>query len=325
MFQQVCALMQIDPIDVAKVVGLSADNETIEHRGITTAEYFAAWNAMLSLSPVPDAITTLGKAFQSMGFNPACFAMQCSPDLLTGLKRLSVYKILVGPMKVTINETDQHVDVVFGSIDENHPLPHSMAAMEMVHLVYILRLQTGHDVSPMAVRIGDVPNSNSLGDFLKCDLQHVRANDPAMFRFSRTDATRPFVSADDHVWEMFEPEFQRRLTELRSSETVSERASSILVKLLPLGDVSVDAVAKQLNMSKRSLQRGLSAQGTSYQKLLDRLRHELAIQYLTNPDLSLSEISYLLGFDEPNSFFKAFQKWCGRTPKSMRQSLLVAA
>lgn len=124
-------------------------------RGITTAQYFKVWNAELDLSPIDDLPLVVGQRMQSLGINPACFALQCSPDLITGACRLSVYKVLVGPMTVEVIDHGNHVDIELGSIDPHHPLPTSMAAMEMVHLVSTARVQSRCDVSPIAVSLAN--------------------------------------------------------------------------------------------------------------------------------------------------------------------------
>lgn len=81
----------------------------------------------------------------------------------------------------------------------------------------------------------------------------------------------------------------------------------------------MDAVARRLGMSRRSLQRHLEREGQSYKSLLQATRQALARHYLVKTDLPTAEISFLLGFDEPNSFFRAFRGWTGQTPDSMRQ------
>ena len=90
------------------------------------------------------------------------------------------------------------------------------------------------------------------------------------------------------------------------------------------GEVSADAVADRQRVSKRSLQRKLSEEGVSYQAVLDGIRSELATRYLRRGDLSVGEISYLLGFRDPNSFYRAFQKWTRTTPARARLDLMEA-
>ena len=84
-------------------------------------------------------------------------------------------------------------------------------------------------------------------------------------------------------------------------------------------------VARKLGTSTRTLQRRLKQEGKGFQEILARTREELARHYLKSSNLSGSEISFLLGYDDPNSFFRAFQSWTGTTPEQARGRLLVPA
>ena len=75
--------------------------------------------------------------------------------------------------------------------------------------------------------------------------------------------------------------------------------------------------ARRLRTSARTLQRRLGAEGTSVAKLLDELRRTRAEAYL-EMGLSISEVSYLVGFAEPSVFFRAFKRWTGETPADFR-------
>ena len=74
-------------------------------------------------------------------------------------------------------------------------------------------------------------------------------------------------------------------------------------------------------MSKRTLQRRLGDEGQSFRQQLDRTREQLARHYLKQPGLSTSEIAFLLGFEDPNSFYRAFMAWTGQTPETLRDMM----
>jgi AraC-like DNA-binding protein len=77
-------------------------------------------------------------------------------------------------------------------------------------------------------------------------------------------------------------------------------------------------VAQKLAVSTRTLHRRLKKDGTTFQKVLDDLREELARHYLASSDYSSAEIAFLLGYEEPNSFYRAFRVWTGQTPEAVR-------
>jgi AraC-like DNA-binding protein len=92
----------------------------------------------------------------------------------------------------------------------------------------------------------------------------------------------------------------------------------VLASRLPRGEMAIDVVARALGMSARTLQRRLSAAGSSYQQVLDSSRHEMAEKCLTGSSLSVAEIAYMLGFSEPAAFHRAFKRWTGVTPQAAR-------
>ncbi|MCP4941920.1 MAG: helix-turn-helix transcriptional regulator [Planctomycetaceae bacterium] len=91
-----------------------------------------------------------------------------------------------------------------------------------------------------------------------------------------------------------------------------------MIELLPSGRTQIEDVARELALSKRSLQRRLAEEGTTWLEVLNGARERLARHYLKTTGLGVSEISFLLGFDDPNSLFRAFQRWTGSTPEAWR-------
>ena len=121
------------------------------------------------------------------------------------------------------------------------------------------------------------------------------------------------------MWQFFEPELRRRLVDLNVDASFAHRVHSALVELLPAGKSSIEHVSTKLGVSKRTLQRRLKEESTSFQIQLNQTREKLARYYLTNSTSSGAEISFLLGFDDPNSFFRAFHSWTGETPEGFRR------
>ena len=88
--------------------------------------------------------------------------------------------------------------------------------------------------------------------------------------------------------------------------------------LLPHGKAQAHTVAKALAVSVRTLSRRLADEGTTYAEIVDQLRRSLALQYLNDPAMSLSQIAWLLGYEGSTSFNHAFKRWTGRSPSVAR-------
>ena len=100
------------------------------------------------------------------------------------------------------------------------------------------------------------------------------------------------------------------------------RVKSKLIERLPGGKVSEEGIASSINVSQRSLQRKLRQQGMSFTQLLENTRRELSLQYVRDPQHSMNEVAFLLGFAEPGNFSRAFKRWYGQSPSRFRQDSL---
>jgi AraC-like DNA-binding protein len=94
----------------------------------------------------------------------------------------------------------------------------------------------------------------------------------------------------------------------------------VLTRLLSKGDPRREAVASELCMSERTLQRRLTEEGTSFAELVDDVRRETAKRYFRHGDFSPTDITFALGFSDPSNFYRACKRWFGCTPGHMRTS-----
>jgi AraC-like DNA-binding protein len=108
------------------------------------------------------------------------------------------------------------------------------------------------------------------------------------------------------------------LKSLENSKTIRGRVESLLMPILHTGDIGVDAIAGKMNGNRHTLFRKLKAEGTSFEKVLDDLRHKLALHYLSGKKVSVNETAYLVGFSEPAAFSRAFKRWTGTSPRAAR-------
>lgn len=148
----------------------------------------------------------------------------------------------------------------------------------------------------------------------------IEADPTPMISFSRFDAARPFLTADERMWEFFQPELRRRLSELDERAWMADRVRAALLELLPAGQATMRSVARHLAVSTRTLQLRLRHEGTTFQALLNGTRESLARRYLVESTMPATEIAFLLGYSDTNSFYRAFHAWTGQTPRTARAS-----
>lgn len=126
----------------------------------------------------------------------------------------------------------------------------------------------------------------------------------------------PLVLRDERMRESLEAHAERMLRETESGLTeLCRRIREVVTRELRGGDPSVQATAKALGVTPRTLQRRLSDGGTSYQAVVDEIRASLADRYLEGDGLSVTEVAFLLGYSEASAFARAYRRWKGRSPK----------
>lgn len=280
---------------------------------LTPGEYFRLWEALEVEEPAFPL--RFAEVMSLEIFDVPIFAAACSPNLSVAARRLTQYKKLIGPMRLLVTETHTRTGIAYVWPDDMKP-PVTLVMGELVFWVALARLATRTDVRPVAVTAPTLPpDEASYREYFGVPV--VQSVEQAV-DFSAKDAALPFVTANEGLWDFFEPQLRTRLTELEVGTSTAERVRSVLLELLPAGDPTMGAVARALAVSSRTLQRRLRAEETTYQALLDKTRESLARHYLTRSGLSTAEISFLLGYEEPNSFYRAFRNWTGTTPDAVR-------
>ena len=98
----------------------------------------------------------------------------------------------------------------------------------------------------------------------------------------------------------------------------------MLADLMACGEANADVVSRRLRVSRRTLQRRLKAEKTSFQKILNEVRADLAVRYLSDKRLKSLEVAMLLGYSNLSSFTTAFKSWYDMPPAAYRQKILGA-
>ena len=137
--------------------------------------------------------------------------------------------------------------------------------------------------------------------------------------FSATVKDLPVVGADRHLNELLTTYCEEALARRRTGrEALRSQVENALVPLLPHGTARADQIARKLGMSQRTLARRLALEGLTFAGILDDLRSDLARRYLDDAHLTISQIAWLLGYQEASAFTHAFKRWTGKTPREMR-------
>jgi len=313
---QVSQALGLDPARVLRRARLPSDFLEHDQRGVTAAQFFAVWEAVEAEANRPDLPLYLGQIMARSPMIPAIYGFASSPDIETGFARLAVFKPLVAPIRLISERDETSLTLRWAPPPGIAPSP-LFSFFELVYFLALCRSFTGAHIVPLGIG-APVGDNSGLREFFGVTA-HV-APVPEL-RLSHTDASRRMIFANDEQYRVIEADLRRQLNERARSLPMTTRVQRTLVDILPAGEATVDAVCDRLAMSRRSLQRKLKDEGENFQSVLEATRAELSMHYLKHADMSVQEISYLLAYRDPNSFYRAFQGWTGMTPGQARADL----
>lgn len=304
----------IDRRAVLRRARLSAEFLGPESRRVSVTDYFALIEAIEAEAGDPALALRMAMASSPELFSPPVFAALCSTNLTSAVSRLATHKRLVAPMRILWKEARHGLEVSWRWDDATLRPPRLLVEYELVFFVVLARIGTRHPVTPL--RVGCPHGLTAATAFTEFFGVQPELDRGPKLVFSSDDASRPFVTANESLWRSFQPELQRLREE--ADGPTSDRVRAAILECLPSGEVSIDAAAQRMRVSRRTLQRRLSEDGLTFRDLVREVREVLAEHYVKTTALPYAEVSFLLGFEEPTSFFRAFREWTGATPEAVR-------
>jgi len=116
---------------------------------------------------------------------------------------------------------------------------------------------------------------------------------------------------------------EKYLRSLYEQDNIAEQLKRGLAELMAAGEANADSACRAMLLSRRTLQRRLLAEKTSFQKVLNEVRAVLAVNYLSDGRLKSLEVAMLLGYSSISSFTTAFKSWYDVPPAEYREKFLV--
>jgi AraC-like DNA-binding protein len=192
-------------------------------------------------------------------------------------------------------------------------------------LIRECRSLSGRRVVPTGVKLAHrrVDASSELDEFAGIAIEFDADVDAIAFPPAVKDM--PVVSADPYLNELLIGYCEEALAgRAPGSRGVLSDVENAIAVLLPHGKARLDEVARTLGVGRRTLARRLAAEHVTFTEVLRRLRLDLALRDIRDPDLSISQIAWMLGYQEVSAFTNAFKRWTGKTPREARASELAA-
>ena len=257
----------------------------------------------------------VGSRLSLAGFPVLAYTLMTAKGPVDGFQRFLRYQRMIGQaanIRVLMRNGELVLDFHFSGDEipvSRHTIDAAMAAM-----VNMARLLAGEHWHPKAVYLQrDIPrNPDNFSDWFQCPVHFRAAADQLVLDLAQF-AQHPEKSASDSAWQA---------SMLAGSRPTAELVAMLVAGRLEDGGLSKDSVAKSLNMTPRTLQRRLSAEGVTFQSVVDRVRRERAQEALANPLMQPIDVAFLCGFSDLTAFHHAFRRWCGMTPGEYRASIL---
>lgn len=311
----------LTPPDILRKAHLPDDTFSRAESGLDTEEYIRLWHAIETGMNNPAFPLPLVEKVSAEVFDPPLFAALCSTNMMQAVQRLARYKQLIAPMVLETSVDHNGILTVSPRWLSAANIPTSLQVAELAFLLQLARLATREPIRALKVQLPQLPTGAQASHFTRFfDTAILHGESPAI-SFSATDVLRPFLTVNEGMWQVFEPELRRRLSQLDLTASTVERVRAVLLELLPGNEATIEKTAERLGMSKRTLQRRLEDEGASFRSLMSTCRENLARHYLRNTRLPGYEIAFLLGFEDPNSFYRAFMTWTGQTPETVREAM----
>jgi AraC-like DNA-binding protein len=190
-------------------------------------------------------------------------------------------------------------------------------------MVRICRQLSNFPVMPTSVRFVHRRSSipTAFAEFLGSNILFGATSDEVTF--PATVKEMPVVSADPYLNKLLIDYCEEALAYRKAGRgPFRSCVENALAPLLPHGRPRAGEIARRLGMSTRTFARRLSAEGLTFSGVLESLRFDLAKRHLTDRDLSISDIAWLLGYQEVSAFTHAFRRWTGHTPRQARARIL---
>ncbi len=239
--------------------------------------------------------------------------------LRTGLNRMAQYHRLVGERGITgVEESHQGVKVCYKANRANPAIEAAVTDIVLAILLDMCRMNAGAALRPIRVSLcRSRPDADdAYVRFFGCPVHFGAAENS--FLLSNADADRPLPSSNKQLAALFDRMLAEEVGRLDKTDIIA-RCKAAILENLSSGEISEEHTAKQLHMSPRTLQRKLSQAGTTYMQLVDDTRKVIALRYIDEPHLTITDITFLLGFSYPSAFTRAYKRWTGKTPTKSRE------
>jgi AraC-like DNA-binding protein len=312
----------LDDRALFRQVGIDMAELDVPDARFASEQLSELWELAARQSGNPLLGLDLGGQARAASFDIVAYVMMSCPNLQSGLERFIRYlRIISEATTIELQAVERGHQLTFTFHGGTREIPRQRIDFILLMFLTFCRWVTARELQLMQVDYA-LPPPPDVKPYEKAFGCPLRFEAPVhSLYFSPQDMTYPLSSYNQTMADLHERFAGETLQRLENNK-VGHKARDIIVRLLPDGEPMRADVARELCLSERTLQRRLEDEGTSFQKLVDSIRQELAERYLTHDRLTLGEAAYLVGFSEQSTFCRAFKRWTGMSPTEYRNKSL---
>jgi AraC-like DNA-binding protein len=293
-------------------------NDPLER--LTTAQVAALFHEGVKLTGNPAVGLTVARFMHPSTLHALGYSLLASSTLRDCCERLVNYFRLASEQgEVRISEDNDRFcisthaltdGVAFETIDAWHAF-----------LVRLFRLLYKPDFAPISVSLARPCPPGYEQQYKKSFHAPVTFDSPySEICLDRATVDEPLMGGNREIAHQNDRIIEDYMAALDKADIIS-RVKQIIIQSLSSGNCNKQRVANEMAMSPSALQQKLAQRNSSFQDLLAQVRQSLALAYMEQARVSITEMSFLLGFADTSSFTRAFRRWTGKSPRDYRRDL----
>lgn len=307
----------IAPTDVLRQARLPQTLFAQERILVSPAQWFALWQALAEINGDPALGLKLPTMLDGLPYDPLSITALSAPSFHAALAKVARYKRLFSVEDIRVMDQGSRWAIEAVWLASEQPAPALLVDVAFAHILAVGRRGTGRALSPEQVLFRRRERHRALYEtYFQCPVGFGAERDVLLY--SHATMTQPFTTFNPDLLALLEPQLETALRDHGAQQQFVEHVTTLLRSRIAAQQPTAQEVARELNMSTRTLQRRLADEGMQFQHLLDTVRHEAAKQYLRGSTLALNEIAFLLGYQAASSFHRAFHQWEGVPPAQWR-------
>jgi AraC-like DNA-binding protein len=307
----------IDPALVFRSAGLDVESWQDPYARFPATQLDAAWRQSVDLVGDPCFGLRAARCWHPSQLHALGYAWLASDTLADAVSRLTrFFRLITETAVMELSESKDQLRLAVSTVPYATVI-HERTDAFLAVLVGLCRLSTDAGFAPLALHLRR-PEPACASEFyglFKAPITFAASRDVVVFR--REDMYRPLPTGNKELARANE----QVITDYLQRLDATNLAGHVRIRLLDSlssGEVDEAGMARSMNLSRRTFQRRLADEGTSFKEVLDETRRQVALRYVENPHMPLKEVSYLLGFSEPSNFTRAFRRWTGKSPSDYR-------